>query len=341
MGLRIAGARIRRGHGRHGEGLGGGLGHQHHGAVGPGDRPGALRHRHRLQGGKGLRRSGEAAGGIAAEEPLNRLTQSRLGLQRHGQAPLKGDRIEKGGGLLTTEQHQGQHPQGMEIHPGGCRFAPRQLRRRIAGGGTWGSGALVGSGAAGQAEVEQHRQSIAVAPQEVGGTDVAVEQVLAMQGHQHRQQLPQQQQHLAGAKHQLALAAGLQQLLKGAAGLPIAHQPLPAAVLNHSAETGHLGMKHPLQTGGQAADHRRIPDGRELAQGHRRIGGQPVTGQPEHPLVRGFGEGPHEAVTAADRLARSCRGECHQPCWSAGTAAMEEASCSGCRSPLPSSQPRS
>jgi hypothetical protein len=89
------------------------------------------------------------------------------------------------------------------------------------------------SGTAGQAEVEQHRQSIAVAPQEVGGTDVAVEQVLAMQGHQHRQQLPQQQQHLAGAEHQLALAASLQQLVIGAAGLPIAHQPLPAAVLDH------------------------------------------------------------------------------------------------------------
>ena len=339
-GLRIPGSPIRRGYWRHGERLRG-LGHQHHGAVGPGYRSGAFRHRNSLQGCESLRGSGEAAGGIAAEKPLDQLTQGRLGLQGNGHPPLQGDRIEQGGRLLTTDQHQGEHPQGMEIHPGGGRFAADQLRRGIAGRGAWGRGSWGGSGATGQAEIEQHRQSIAVAAQEVGGTDVAMEQVLAMEGHQHRQQLPQQQQHLAGTEHQLALAAGLQQLVIGAASLPIAHQPLPAALLDHGAETGHLGMEHPLQAGGQAADHRRIPHRRQLAQSHGCIGRQPVAGEPEHPLVRGFGEGPHEAVTAADRLAGSGRGGGHQPFCSAGAAAMEEASCSGCRSPRPSSQSRS
>ena len=231
----------------------------------------------------------------------------------------------------------------MEIHPGGGRFAARQLGRCVAGRGAWRMVGVMGStGTAGQAEVEEHRQTIAVAPQQIGGTDVAMEHVLAMQGHQHRQQLPQQQQHLAGAEHQLALPSGLQQLFIGAAGLPITHQPLPAAIVDHGAETGHLGMEHPLQAGSQAAERFRIATRRELAQRHGGIGRQPVTGQPEHPLGGGFGKGPIEAVAAADRLARSSRRRCHHSCWAAGAAAaLEAVSCSGWRSPRPSSQLRS
>lgn len=98
-----------------------------------------------------------------------------------------------------------------------------------------------------QTEVQQHRQAIALAAQQVGGGEVAVQQILAVQRGQNRQQLAQQQQHLAGAEHELALAPCLQQLGVGAAVLPFARQPELRFGLDQPTEARHLGMQHPLQ----------------------------------------------------------------------------------------------
>ena len=94
-----------------------------------------------------------------------------------------------------------------------------------------------------------------------------------MQYGQHRQQLAQQQQHLAGTKHQLALGTGLQQQLVGAAGLPLAHQPQTLLGLNGRPEPGHLGMEQPLQPAPEQARPSRIDGWAQQPQGHRRLGG--------------------------------------------------------------------
>ena len=171
----------------------GSLGHQHHGAVGPGHRTGAIGHRQRLEGGKGLGRTGKAAARIPTQQSFELLAQGRFGLQRHRPAPVERDWIEQGGGLFAAEQHQGEHPHGVQVHPGLNGIAPGQFRGCVAGGCAWQVRAQSqfappgqGGNVAQQPEIEQNRQSIAVPPQQVGRTDVAVEQVLAMQGHQHR-----------------------------------------------------------------------------------------------------------------------------------------------------------
>ena len=138
----------------------------------------------------------------------------------------------------------------MQIHP---RLAPEQvgaLRRGIARGGLGRTSH--------RAEINQHRQAIAVAAQQVGGAEVAVHQLLAVQHRQHRQQLAQQQQHLAGTKHQLPCGPGLEQLLVGATCLPFAHQPQPLGRLDRRPHARHLGMEHPLQPAPALTRHGQI-----------------------------------------------------------------------------------
>ena len=48
-------------------------------------------------------------------------------------------------------------------------------------------------------------------------------------------------------------------------------------------------MEHPLQAGDQGPHQGGIPVCRQLAQGHGGVGGQPISGEPEHPLGWGFG----------------------------------------------------
>ena len=98
-------------------------------------------------------------------------------------------------------------------------------------------------------------------------------QLLAVQHGQHRQQLAQQQQHLAGTEDQLALGTGLQQQLVGTAGLPFAHQPQTLLGLNGRPEPGHLGMEQPLQLAPELARPSRVDRWAQQTQGHRRLGG--------------------------------------------------------------------
>ena len=158
----------------------------------------------------------------------------------------------------------------MQVHPG------------LRGGGLgvcdpnplgWGVARGGDGRACHQAEIEQHRQPVAVAAQQVGGAEVAVHQRLAMQHGQHRQQLAQQQQHLAGTEDQLALGTGLQQQLVGTAGLPFAHQPQTLLGLNGRPEPGHLGMEQPLQLAPELARPGRVDSWAQQPQGHRRLGG--------------------------------------------------------------------
>ncbi len=263
----------------------GGLGHQHHRAVGPGNRARAVGHRQRLEGHQGLAGGREALLGVAAEQALQQALQVRLVLQGCRPAPLHRRRIKQALRPIPAQQHQGHHPQGVQIHPGLGRFAPGQLRRGIARGGPQQPlpGGATG-GAPHQAEIEGHRQAVAVAAQQVGGTEVPVQQVLAVQGGEHRQQLAQQQQHLPRPEHQLALRPQLQQLLVGAARLPLPHQPELILGLDHGTDAGHLGVEHPLQPRPQLPGPGLVLLRPDAAQGHRRIGGQLVTRLPQLPL---------------------------------------------------------
>ena len=191
----------------------------------------------------------------------------------------------------------------MEVHPGLGRFATTELGRGIAGRGSQRPGAIT---AAHQAEVEQHRQPVAVPPQQVRRTQVAMEQVLAVEGRQHRQQLTQQQQHLAGSEHQLALPAGVEQLGVGAAGLPVAHQPQAIPFADGRTDPRHLGMEHPLEACPEIARPGLIPLGRDAAQGNGGFPSEQVACEPERALLLRFAQPPLQAVAAANHLAGFC-----------------------------------
>ena len=167
-----------------------------------------------------------------------------------------------------------------------------------------------------------------------------MQQILAVQRRQHRQQLTQQQQHLAGPEHHLALVPGLQQLAVGAAALPLAHQPELALLLDHRPEAGHLGMEHTLKPAPELPGPRLIRLGHQPPQGHRRLGGQLIAGLPElalaqHPsrISRRCTELAFKPITGADQLARGRQGRGHQP--------PTTATRSGWCRPRPASQSRS
>ena len=155
--------------------------------------------------------------------------------QRHG--------IHQGCWLLATQQHQGHNTQAVEIHPDLIGLVPG-LGWGVAG---CGSCQRLASNGGLEAEINQHRQSIAIAADQIGGGQIAMHQVLAMQGSQGRQQLAQQQQHLTRTKNQLPLLAGLLQVLVGAPTDPLAH--LPATTLGRQllAQAGNLWMQHRLE----------------------------------------------------------------------------------------------
>jgi hypothetical protein len=155
---------------------------------------------------------------------------------------------------------------------------------------------------------------------------IAVHELLAVQHRQHRQQLTQQQQHLTGAKHQLTLGAGLEQLPVGAASLPFPHQPEPLGGGDRGPQPGHLGMEHALELPPELASPGPIDLGTEQPQGHRGLSRQLVAGPPEialGPLTQDL----FEPVALADHLTLLCG---HQP-----TPARAR---SGWCSPLPASQ---
>ena len=307
--------------------------HQGHGAVGTGNGPGGLRHGQGLQGCQGLGRRGEALAGVAGEQAGQGRLQIRLVAEAGGPAPRQRAGLQQAGRRIAAEQHQGRDAQGMEVHPGLGPLTAGALRRGVAGGH--------GIATHHQAEVQQHRQAITVPAEQVGGAEIAMHQLLAVQGGQHRQQLAQQQEHLAGAEHHLALGPGLEQLLQGAAGLPLAHQPEAAVLAQGPSEPGHLGVQHPLQPGPEFPGPMLVQVRAQLAQHHRRSGGQLVGGAPEGSLGP-LGEWLLQPVSLADQQTAltglavdrgMTRSGGHQP------AVSEERS--GCRRPFPSSQSRS
>ena len=187
--------------------------------------------------------------------------------------PIQAHRIEQLGRGIATQQHQGKGAEGIEVHPALGRGGTGQFRRAIAGGHA--------GLAAHQAVIEQHRQAIALPAQHVGGAEITVHQLLAVQRRHHGQQLAQQQQHFSCPKHQLAFRTGLKQLLVGAARLPLTHQPQLIAGRDRPAQAGHLGMEHPLQAAPELAGCGLVLVGAQLPQGHRSIAGQLVAGPPE------------------------------------------------------------
>ena len=235
-----------------------------------------------------------------------------------GPSPGKGDRIQQLGRGIAAEQHQRHHPEGVQIHPGLWRSPPGQLGRGIA---RRGAGL-----ATHQPEIEQHRQTVTVAAQQIGRAKIPMHQLLAMERSHHRQHLPQQQQHFPRPKHQLALSAGLEQLLVGAAHLPLPHQPQLIALGERSPQPRHLGMEHPLQAAPKLAGLVLILVGPELPQGYRGITGQLVAGAPERAL-RTFAQALLQAIAIADHCTR---------CWSHQPASTKERW--GCLSPLLASQ---
>ena len=222
-------------------------GHQYQRAVSARHRTGAIRHGQGLESRQGLGGTGISAPGVLTHQTADLAGQSWLGLQGRRPAPLQADGIEQGFGTIAAEQHHGDHPEGVKIHPGLGGPARQLLGRGIAGGGPAGICRL--SQTPQQTEIQQHRLAITIAAQQIGGGEIPMDQLLAMQHYQYGQELTQQQQHLASTEDQLTVAAGSQQLAVGAAPLPFAHQPKGALGLNRRPKAGYLGMEHPLQTG--------------------------------------------------------------------------------------------
>ena len=188
----------------------------------------------------------------------------------------------------------------MQIHPGLRRLLPRQLRRRIAGSGTQGRIGRCRRRTPHQPEIEQHRQTVPVPAQQVVGREIPMQELLAVQGGQHRQQLAEQQQHFTGAEHQLALSPGLQQLAQGASGLPLPHQPELVVLFDHGPEAGHLGMENPLQPAPEFPGPCLVLVRPHLPQGHRGIGSQQIPRQPEPALAAGGRQRPFQPVSTTD-----------------------------------------
>ena len=159
-----------------------------------------------------------------------------------------------------------------------------------------------------------------------------MDQVLAVQHRQHRQQLAQQQDHLAGPKNQLALATGHLQVGVGAALLPFARQPQISGRLDQGSEAGHLGMEHPLEPAPDPAQGLLLGPWPQLAQHHRRPARQLVTGAPQHPLAAA-GQFRLKPIALGDQLAYR-----HLAHGSLLAGSAREGWRSGCCNPLPVSQ---
>ena len=159
-----------------------------------------------------------------------------------------------------------------------------------------------------------------------------MDEVLAVQHGQHRQQLAQQQHHLPSAEDQLALAAGHLQGGVGAALLPFPRQPQISGRLDRGSEAGHLGMEHPLEPAPNLAPGLLLGPWCQLAQHHRRTARQLVTGAPQHPLAAA-GQCRLKPIALGDQLAY--RHLAHGSLL-AGTA--REGWRSGCCKPFPTSQ---
>jgi hypothetical protein len=191
----------------------------------------------------------------------------------------------------------------MEIHPGLGRSTAEKLGRCIAGGGSYQTSLHPSK----KAEIQEHWLAIPIPAQEIGRCQIPVEQVLAVERHQHREQLAQEKQHFPRPKHQLALLTGCEQLLVGAAGLPLPHHPEIIALADRRTHPGHLGMQHPLESGPELAGLLLMATRPQPPQRRRGIGSEGIPGLPEIPLGATFAEGAFQAITPTNQLtSREC-----------------------------------
>jgi hypothetical protein len=261
-----------------------------------------------LKGRQRLGRRGKALGRIPAHQPLQLLAQGRFPIQGRGPTPLQGLRIEQAFRRIPTEQHKGHHPQGVEVHPGLGGCTPQKFGRGIARGRSHHTTLRTLQ----EAEIQEHRQAVAVAAQHIGGGEIAMEQILAVQRHKHGQQLAKEQEHFTGAKHQLPLLMGCQQLLVGATRLPLPRKPEGVPFVDRRPHPGHLGMQDPLEPGPELAGLALIPFGPKPPQGRRGLSGEGIPGEPELPLgVGGLTEGTLESIATSDHLPHGGHGAHH------------------------------
>jgi hypothetical protein len=247
-------------------------------------------------------------GRIRAHHPGQLLPKSRLCIQGGGPAPFQGLGIEQPFRAIAAEKHQGRHAQGMEIHPGLGVDALVKPWRGIARSGPDQATFRPPK----KAEIEEHRLAIPIPTQEIGGCQIPVEQVLAVERHQHRKELAQEKQHFPRTEHQLALLAGRQQLLVGAARLPLPHKPEILALADRRTHPGHLGMQHPLEPGPELARLLLMAAGPH--QPHRRwsISSEGIPGLPEISLgTTTFAEEVFQAIATADQQASRGYGPHH------------------------------
>jgi hypothetical protein len=242
-------------------------------------------------------------GWIRAHHPRQLLSKGRLCIQGGGPSPFQGLGIEQTLRTIAAEEHQGRHAQGMEIHPGLGGNTPEKLGRGIARGRPHQPPFHTPK----KAEIQEHRLAIPIPAQQIGRCQIPVEQVLAVERHQHGEQLAKEKQHFPRAKHQLALLTGGQQLLVGASRLPLAHEPEILALADRRTHPGHLGMQHPLEPGPELASLLLMAAGPQPPHGRRGIGSEGIAGLPEIPLgATACAERAFQAIATANQLA--CRG---------------------------------
>jgi hypothetical protein len=73
----------------------------------------------------------------------------------------------------------------MEVHPGLGGVTPEQFWRGVAGGCPHHATFRPFE----EAEIQEHRQAVTVPTQHIGGGQIAMQQVLAVERHEHRQKL--------------------------------------------------------------------------------------------------------------------------------------------------------
>ena len=115
-----------------------------------------------------------------------------------------------------------------------------------------------------------------------------MDQSLAMENGQHREDLTQQQQHLTAPEDQLTLAPLLLDLPKAGTFLPLPHQPKRIQLLQQPSKTGDQGMQHRLHRRPKLAKPVLRFGILKLPKGDGRLGSQHVGAPPKLSLRCGF-----------------------------------------------------
>jgi len=90
----------------------------------------------------------------------------------------------------------------VQIHPSSSRLLPPLGSGGIGRRSTWNR---LLTAALKQAKVDQHWQTVLVAPEQISWIEITMDQLLSVQHSQRWQQLTQKQQHFPRTEHQLPL----------------------------------------------------------------------------------------------------------------------------------------